>query len=168
MHQVSRASNSITVSWPQPDQTNGNILDYQLRYYDQVGSRGGPWWGWWEVPGVPQWGKRWGDQRGASGPCSRGVRNVGGEAGGIGTPQPAGSEWLSPTPQAEDESHSFTLTSETNTATVTKLSPGHIYGFQVRARTAAGHGPYGGKVYFQTLPQGEGRPGWGGGGLKGW
>ncbi|KAK2096788.1 Ephrin type-B receptor 6 [Saguinus oedipus] len=91
VHQVSRASNSITVSWPQPDQTNGNILDYQLRYYDQ----------------------------------------------------------------AEDESHSFTLTSETNTATVTQLSPGHIYGFQVRARTAAGHGPYGGKVYFQTLPQGE-------------
>ncbi|XP_032339424.1 ephrin type-B receptor 6 isoform X1 [Camelus ferus] len=91
VHQVSRASNSITVSWPQPDQTNGNILDYQLRYYDQ----------------------------------------------------------------AEDEAHSFTLTSETNTATVTQLSPGHIYGFQVRARTAAGHGPYGGKVYFQTLPQGE-------------
>nr|KAF6319410.1 EPH receptor B6 [Myotis myotis] len=60
MHQVSRAPNSITVSWPQPDQTNGNILDYQLRYYDQV-----------------------------------------------------------------------------------------------RARTAAGHGPYGGKVYFQTLPQGS-------------
>ncbi|XP_033719280.1 ephrin type-B receptor 6 isoform X3 [Delphinus delphis] len=91
VHQVSRASSSITVSWPQPDQTNGNILDYQLRYYDQ----------------------------------------------------------------AEDESHSFILTSETNTATVTQLSPGHIYGFQVRARTAAGHGPYGGKVYFQTLPQGE-------------
>ncbi|XP_076422544.1 ephrin type-B receptor 6 isoform X4 [Peromyscus maniculatus bairdii] len=91
MHQVSRAANSITVSWPQPEQTNGNILDYQLRYYDQ----------------------------------------------------------------AEDESHSFTMTSETNTATVTRLSPGHIYGFQVRARTAAGHGPYGGKVYFQTLPQGE-------------
>lgn len=91
VHQVSRAANSITVSWPQPEQTNGNILDYQLRYYDQ----------------------------------------------------------------AEDESHSFTLTSETNTATVTRLSPGHIYGFQVRARTAAGHGPYGGKVYFQTLPQGE-------------
>ena len=93
--------------------------------------------------------------------CGRG-------AGGIGTPQPAWSEWLSPTPQAEDESHSFTLTSETNTATVTRLSPGHIYGFQVRARTAAGHGPYGGKVYFQTLPQGEGRPGWGAGGPKGW
>lgn len=71
-------------------------------------------------------------------------------------------------PQAEDESHSFTLTSETNTATVTQLSPGHIYGFQVRARSAAGHGPYGGKVYFQTLPQGEGRPRWGGGGAPRW
>ena len=59
MHQVSRASNSITVSWPQPDQTNGNILDYQLRYYDQVGSRGRPWWGWWEVPG-PHSGARGG------------------------------------------------------------------------------------------------------------
>lgn len=42
LHQVSRASNSITVSWPQPDQTNGNILDYQLRYYDQVGRWGLP------------------------------------------------------------------------------------------------------------------------------
>lgn len=41
VHQVSRASNSITVSWPQPDQTNGNILDYQLRYYDQVRRRSG-------------------------------------------------------------------------------------------------------------------------------
>lgn len=42
MHQVSRAPNSITVSWPQPDQTNGNILDYQLRYYDQVGGWDSP------------------------------------------------------------------------------------------------------------------------------
>lgn len=45
VHQVSRASDSITVSWPQPDQANGNILDYQLRYYDQVRGRGStpPW-----------------------------------------------------------------------------------------------------------------------------
>lgn len=42
VHQVSRASDSITVSWPQPDQANGNILDYQLRYYDQVRGQGGP------------------------------------------------------------------------------------------------------------------------------
>lgn len=39
---------------------------------------------------------------------------------------------------------------------MTQLSPGHIYGFQVRARTAAGHGPFGVKVYFQTLPEGKG------------
>ncbi|XP_020853713.1 ephrin type-B receptor 6 isoform X3 [Phascolarctos cinereus] len=91
LHQVSRASDSITVSWPQPDQRHGHILDYQLRYYDQ----------------------------------------------------------------AEDEAHFSIMTSETNTATVSQLSPGHVYGFQVRARSAAGHGPYGGKVYFQTLPQGE-------------
>ncbi|XP_072508608.1 ephrin type-B receptor 6 isoform X4 [Notamacropus eugenii] len=91
MHQVSRASDSITVSWPQPDQRHGRILDYQLRYYDQ----------------------------------------------------------------AEDEAHFSIMTSESNTATVSQLSPGHVYGFQVRARSAAGHGPYGGKVYFQTLPQGE-------------
>lgn len=64
MHQVSRASNSITVSWPQPDQTNGNILDYQLRYYDQVGSG-------WGIPvalegtcRVPSWGSPWGREAG--------------------------------------------------------------------------------------------------------
>ncbi|XP_011845327.1 PREDICTED: ephrin type-B receptor 6 [Mandrillus leucophaeus] len=50
VHQVSRASNSITVSWPQPDQTNGNILDYQLRYYDQVRRRSGGTYG---PPGPP-------------------------------------------------------------------------------------------------------------------
>lgn len=36
MHQVSRATSSITLSWPQPDQPNGVILDYQLRYFDKV------------------------------------------------------------------------------------------------------------------------------------
>lgn len=90
---------------------------------------------------------------------------VGARVRGLG--QGAGSEWLPP-PQAQDESHSFTLTIETNTATVTQLSPGHIYGFQVRARTAAGHGPFGGKVYFQTLPQGERKPGQGGRGTRRW
>lgn len=91
-----------------------------------------------------------------------------GGQGGSGPHSRQGVSGCHPPPQAEDESHSFTLTSATNTATVTKLSPGHTYGFQVRARTAAGHGPYGGKVYFQTLPQGEGRPWWGAGGPKGW
>ncbi|XP_061221423.1 ephrin type-B receptor 5 isoform X3 [Neopsephotus bourkii] len=91
MHQVSRTTNSITLSWPQPDQPNGIILDYQLRYFDK----------------------------------------------------------------AEDEDNSFTLTSETNMATISNLSPGKIYAFQVRARTAVGYGPYSGKMYFQTLMGGE-------------
>lgn len=88
------------------------------------------------------------------------VSNVGGSWGERGPSSRQGVSGCHP--QAEDESRSFTLTSETNTATVTQLSPGHIYGFQVRARTAAGHGPFGGKVYFQTLPQGERRPRWDG------
>uniref|UniRef100_A0A8C3APT3 receptor protein-tyrosine kinase n=1 Tax=Cyclopterus lumpus TaxID=8103 RepID=A0A8C3APT3_CYCLU len=35
MHQLSRAPDSITLSWPQPDRPNGDILEYQLRYYDK-------------------------------------------------------------------------------------------------------------------------------------
>lgn len=38
MHQLSRAPDSITLSWPQPDRPNGDILEYQLRYYDKVHS----------------------------------------------------------------------------------------------------------------------------------
>lgn len=38
MHQLSRAPDSITLSWPQPDRPNGDILEYQLRYYDKVDS----------------------------------------------------------------------------------------------------------------------------------
>uniref|UniRef100_A0A7M4FQS5 receptor protein-tyrosine kinase n=1 Tax=Crocodylus porosus TaxID=8502 RepID=A0A7M4FQS5_CROPO len=91
MHQVSRTTSSITLSWPQPDQPNGIILDYQLRYFDK----------------------------------------------------------------AEDEDNSFTLTSETNMATISNLSPGKIYAFQVRAKTSVGYGPYSGKMYFQTLIGGE-------------
>ncbi|XP_069038925.1 ephrin type-B receptor 5 isoform X2 [Lepisosteus oculatus] len=35
VHQVSRSADSITLSWPQPEQPNGEILEYQLRYYDK-------------------------------------------------------------------------------------------------------------------------------------
>ncbi|XP_074970314.1 ephrin type-B receptor 2 isoform X2 [Phalacrocorax aristotelis] len=35
MHQVSRTVNSITLSWSQPDQPNGVILDYELQYYEK-------------------------------------------------------------------------------------------------------------------------------------
>lgn len=39
MHQLSRAPDSITLSWPQPDRPNGDILEYQLRYYDKVNTQ---------------------------------------------------------------------------------------------------------------------------------
>ncbi|XP_026545599.1 ephrin type-B receptor 2 [Notechis scutatus] len=35
MHQVSRMVDSITLSWSQPDQPNGVILDYELQYYEK-------------------------------------------------------------------------------------------------------------------------------------
>uniref|UniRef100_UPI00398EA2A9 ephrin type-B receptor 1 isoform X2 n=1 Tax=Pristiophorus japonicus TaxID=55135 RepID=UPI00398EA2A9 len=35
MHQVGSTMRSITLSWPQPDQPNGIILDYELRYYEK-------------------------------------------------------------------------------------------------------------------------------------
>uniref|UniRef100_H3CS93 receptor protein-tyrosine kinase n=1 Tax=Tetraodon nigroviridis TaxID=99883 RepID=H3CS93_TETNG len=35
MHLLSQAPDSITLSWPQPDRPNGDILEYQLRYYDK-------------------------------------------------------------------------------------------------------------------------------------
>ncbi|XP_041695305.1 ephrin type-B receptor 1 [Coregonus clupeaformis] len=35
MHQVSSTMKSFTLSWPQPEQPNGIILDYELRYYEK-------------------------------------------------------------------------------------------------------------------------------------
>ncbi|KPP66251.1 hypothetical protein Z043_115271 [Scleropages formosus] len=35
MHQVSSTVDSITLSWSQPDQPNGVILDYELQYYEK-------------------------------------------------------------------------------------------------------------------------------------
>uniref|UniRef100_A0A8C6TCA8 receptor protein-tyrosine kinase n=1 Tax=Neogobius melanostomus TaxID=47308 RepID=A0A8C6TCA8_9GOBI len=35
IHQVSRTPTSITLSWSQPDQPNGVILDYELQYYEK-------------------------------------------------------------------------------------------------------------------------------------
>nr|XP_057910160.1 ephrin type-B receptor 5 isoform X4 [Doryrhamphus excisus] len=35
MHQLSHAPDSITLSWPQPDRPNGDILEYQVRYFDK-------------------------------------------------------------------------------------------------------------------------------------
>ncbi|XP_008332170.1 ephrin type-B receptor 1-B isoform X1 [Cynoglossus semilaevis] len=35
MHQISSTMNSFTLSWPQPEQPNGIILDYELRFYEK-------------------------------------------------------------------------------------------------------------------------------------
>ncbi|XP_063054864.1 ephrin type-B receptor 5 [Engraulis encrasicolus] len=35
LHQLSHAADAITLSWPQPDRPNGDIIEYQLRYYDR-------------------------------------------------------------------------------------------------------------------------------------
>uniref|UniRef100_A0A8C2JGV7 receptor protein-tyrosine kinase n=1 Tax=Cyprinus carpio TaxID=7962 RepID=A0A8C2JGV7_CYPCA len=91
MHQVSRTIDSITLSWSQPDQPNGVILDYELQYYEK-------------------------DQT---------------------------------------EHNSSIVKSQTNTAVIRGLKPGGIYVFQVRARTVAGFGRYSGKMYFQTMTEGE-------------
>ncbi|XP_067085547.1 LOW QUALITY PROTEIN: ephrin type-B receptor 1-like [Osmerus mordax] len=40
MHQVSSTSRSFTLSWPQPEQPNGIILEYELRYYEKDSSEG--------------------------------------------------------------------------------------------------------------------------------
>uniref|UniRef100_A0A663N9F4 Ephrin type-B receptor 2 n=1 Tax=Athene cunicularia TaxID=194338 RepID=A0A663N9F4_ATHCN len=91
MHQVSRTVDSITLSWSQPDQPNGVILDYELQYYEKDLS----------------------------------------------------------------ELNSTTVKSPTNTVAVQNLKAGTIYVFQVRARTVAGYGRYSGKMYFQTMTEGE-------------
>uniref|UniRef100_A0AAQ5YXN9 receptor protein-tyrosine kinase n=1 Tax=Amphiprion ocellaris TaxID=80972 RepID=A0AAQ5YXN9_AMPOC len=36
MHQVSSTSRSFSLSWPPPEQPNGIILDYEMRYYDKM------------------------------------------------------------------------------------------------------------------------------------
>ena len=36
MHQVSSTSHSFSLSWPPPEQPNGIILDYEIRYFDKV------------------------------------------------------------------------------------------------------------------------------------
>ncbi|KAG9471487.1 hypothetical protein GDO78_014532 [Eleutherodactylus coqui] len=36
IHQVSRSMQSITLTWPEPEQPNGKILDYQLRYREKA------------------------------------------------------------------------------------------------------------------------------------
>lgn len=53
------------------------------------------------------------------------------------------------------EFNATAVKSPTNTVKVQNLKAGTIYVFQVRARTVAGYGRYSGKMYFQTMTEGE-------------
>lgn len=58
-------------------------------------------------------------------------------------------------PQDQSDLNSTVIKSPTNTVVIRGLKPGSIYVFQVRARTVAGFGRYSGKLYFQTMTEGE-------------
>ena len=126
MHQLSRAPDSITLSWPQPDRPNGDILEYQLRFYDKVHSQ-------WIVTQIhanmlhnrPNWHNK--SHHNMSFLC---------------------------VPQGSDVDSAASVYSETNTVTVNSLIPGSIYAFQIRARNERGYGPYSNTIYFTTLPLG--------------
>ncbi len=57
--------------------------------------------------------------------------------------------------QDQTEHNSSIVKSQTNTVVIRGLKPGGIYVFQVRARTVAGFGRFSGKMYFQTMTEGE-------------
>lgn len=61
----------------------------------------------------------------------------------------------SPSTQDHSELNSTVIRSPTNTVIIRGLKQGTIYVFQVRARTVAGFGRYSGKLYFQTMTEGE-------------
>lgn len=65
--------------------------------------------------------------------------------------------------QDQSEINSTVIRSPTNTVVIRGLKPGSIYVFQVRARTVAGFGRYSGKLYFQTMTEGENSAGVGAG-----
>lgn len=127
MHQLSRAPDSITLSWPQPDRPNGDILEYQLRYYDKVHS---------------------GNNRTFSFTHKHVFYQQHCTCVSVtGCPS-------SRVPQGSDVDSAATVYSETNTVTVNSLIPGSIYAFQIRARNERGFGPYSNTIYFTTLPLG--------------
>lgn len=40
MRQENTSQNSVTLQWHQPDQPNGVILEYDIKYYEKVGRPG--------------------------------------------------------------------------------------------------------------------------------
>ncbi|KAL8198531.1 UNVERIFIED_CONTAM: Ephrin type-B receptor 2 [Gekko kuhli] len=128
MHQVSRTVDSITLSWSQPDQPNGVILDYELQYYEKLAL--------WPLA---EW--EGGDLAPETPLCVSLVVNEG--------------ALLVDSCADLSEFNATAVKSPTNTVTVQNLKAGTIYVFQVRARTVAGYGRYSGKMYFQTMTEAE-------------
>ncbi|CAG6015166.1 unnamed protein product [Menidia menidia] len=125
MHQLSRAPDSIILSWPQPDRPNGDILEYQLRYYDKAC-----------------------EHINTFSPTRLSYRWKGNQY--IHNKSPL--KCLICVLQGSDVDSALTVYSETNTVTVNSLIPGSIYAFQIRARNERGYGPYSNTIYFTTLP----------------
>ncbi|KAI6063127.1 Ephrin type-B receptor 1 [Aix galericulata] len=152
MHQVSATMRSITLSWPQPEQPNGIILDYELRYYEKVSRICTP-----DVSNAV--GSRPATVSSGGNLTAEGGQGEPRVGYGISTtflkcpspPAPADPVVCRPYPQDHNEYNSSMARSQTNTARIEGLRPGMVYVVQVRARTVAGYGKYSGKMCFQTL-----------------
>ncbi|KAG9352767.1 hypothetical protein JZ751_017343 [Albula glossodonta] len=150
IRQENASQNSVTLLWHEPDQPNGVILEYDIKYYEK--------------------GER--HTRCRSGNSA--LRLV--HAGGVGVTQIGTSPGtlsgflrpnlnlalaeqtlateakmspLAPLQDKEQQSYS-TLKSKGTTAKVSGLKPGTRYIFQVRARTSAGCGRFSQSVEIQT------------------
>lgn len=147
---------SITLSWPQPEQPNGIILDYELRYYEKVSRICTP-----DVSNAV--GSRPATVSSGGNLTAEGGQGEPRVGYGISTtflkcpspPAPADPFVSRPYPQDHNEYNSSMARSQTNTARIEGLRPGMVYVVQVRARTVAGYGKYSGKMCFQTLTDGE-------------
>lgn len=94
------------------------------------------------------------------GPWPPDVAATGSGQRAAGPPWATASLTLFSVPRQElSEYNATAIKSPTNTVTVQGLKAGAIYVFQVRARTVAGYGRYSGKMYFQTMTEGERSPG---------
>lgn len=151
MHQVSRTIDSITLSWSQPDQPNGVILDYELQHFEKVITHT------FTHVHILHWAIHSCVALGNKGNWANSIflnKSLDDQSVVICCIMAVIYIVLSDLFQNTAEFNSSTLRSQTNTAVVRGLKPGTIYVFQVRARTVAGFGRFSGKMYFQTMTEG--------------
>lgn len=113
---------SVSLLWQEPEQPNGIILEYEIKYYEKVckGSR------------------RWVGGE----PTGHGQRG--------GPQSPHGLADLAFFGQDKEMQSYSTLKAVTTRATVSGLKPGTRYVFQVRARTSAGCGRFSQAMEVET------------------